>query len=344
MRLLILTQAVDTDNPVLGFFHAWIEALAKDFESIEVICLYEGQHVLPANVRVHSLGKERGAQSPLIYAARFLRLSWCLRRNYDAVLVHMNEEYVLLAGWLWRLLGKRSVLWRNHKEGSWHTRLAAQLVDTVCHTSSAAHVARFPNARTMPIGIDMTRFRPDAGRSPNSILFLGRLDPIKRPEVFLEAMRQIAKTNPAVHANVYGDPSPGREAYADSMRHTYKNLPNVTFHPGVANNETPSIYRGHTIYVNLTASGSFDKTIGEAMASGCVVVAANEAVAEALGPFAVPEGDTERVVKALDRALALAPKEAEVVGMRNRAYMERGHSLTLLIERLRPILKGEAGQ
>ena len=107
MRLLITTQVVDRTDPFLGFFHGWIVELAKHFEHIEIICLQEGQHSLPSNVNVNSLGKELGIQSRIVYAARFLGLVWKLRDSYDAVFVHMNQEYILLAGWLWKILHKR---------------------------------------------------------------------------------------------------------------------------------------------------------------------------------------------------------------------------------------------
>ncbi len=58
MKLLIVTQTMDVNDPYLGFFGRWVEAFAKVFDRIEVICLREGKHSLPANVRVHSLGKE----------------------------------------------------------------------------------------------------------------------------------------------------------------------------------------------------------------------------------------------------------------------------------------------
>lgn len=45
MRLLILTQAVDLDDPVLGFFHRWIVEFAKRFDTIEVICLKAGDMI-----------------------------------------------------------------------------------------------------------------------------------------------------------------------------------------------------------------------------------------------------------------------------------------------------------
>lgn len=36
MKLLIVTQAVDTEDPVLGFFVRWIEELGKHVESNQI--------------------------------------------------------------------------------------------------------------------------------------------------------------------------------------------------------------------------------------------------------------------------------------------------------------------
>jgi len=58
MKLLIITQAVDTTDSNLGFFHGWIEEFARHCSKVTVICLREGKHSLPTNVRVLSLGKE----------------------------------------------------------------------------------------------------------------------------------------------------------------------------------------------------------------------------------------------------------------------------------------------
>lgn len=58
MRLLIVTQKVDKNDPILGFFHRWIEEFSKHCEKLTVICLQAGEFKLPANVTVLSLGKE----------------------------------------------------------------------------------------------------------------------------------------------------------------------------------------------------------------------------------------------------------------------------------------------
>ena len=70
MKLLIVTQTVDTDNPILGFFVRWIEEFAKHCEKIAVICLHEGEYTLPSNVEVYEIGKAVS------------------RRQYDLFLLH----------------------------------------------------------------------------------------------------------------------------------------------------------------------------------------------------------------------------------------------------------------
>jgi len=339
MRLLVTTQAVDLDDPTLGFFHQWLEELATRFDAIEVICLKSGRFDLPKNVRVHSLGKERGAASRAAYAWRFIRLVWRLRRDYDAVFVHMNEEYVLLFGPIWRLLGKRVVLWRNHKTGSLATTIAASLAHTVCYTSPGAFVATRGNAVQMPIGIDTSHFAPPPTPAPaGAILFLGRLDPVKKAEVFIEALGELARRGVAFHAGIYGEPTKSSEPYAVALKRSAEPLVAsgmLTFHGAVANEETPAIYGAHAIYVNLTPSGSFDKTIGEAMACGCVVVCANDAVREVVSEgLMTRDDDAQDVARALERALGLSPAERAHMSHELCAYTEEHHSLKELIGKL----------
>src|SRR3989338_101391 len=114
MRLLILTQAFDLDDPALGFFYRWIEELAKQLEHVHVVCLKKGTYRLPENTAAPSFGRESGT-SRLKYISRFYRYIFSLRQEYDVIFVHMNSEYVVFVGAFWRLWGKRIVFCRNHK-------------------------------------------------------------------------------------------------------------------------------------------------------------------------------------------------------------------------------------
>ena len=342
MKLLILTQAVDLDDPILGFFHGWIKEFAKKCEHVSVVCLKEGRHELPANVSVYSLGKEHGV-SRLQYVFRFYKYIWTLRHEYDSVFVHMNQEYVLLGWKFWWFLGKRIVLWRNHKKGSFRTRIAALLSRTVCYTSPEAYVAGYKNAVQMPIGIDTDLFKPaPQAPDPRSILFLGRLDPVKKCEVFIEALEKLHADGVAFHADMVGDPTPGNEQYAHDIRNKAGVLALegiLTMRPGVPHAQTPALYASHAIYVNLTPSGSFDKTIGEAMASGCIVVASNEAVKDVIGEMFVSAHAAQMISSTLKKASQLDPAEVRSVIATSQKYIQDVHSLALLVERLSALYK-----
>lgn len=346
MRLLIITQAVDEDDPVLGFFHRWVYEFAKHCEFIHVICLKEGRHSLSANVSVHSLGKRsfqglplESKGSPWIartqYVWRFYKYIWKLRKEYDAVFVHMNQEYVLLGGVFWLLSGKRVVLWRNHKMGSLFTRIAALLSHAVCYTSPSAYVASFGNAVQMPIGVDTDSFKPRGAADPRSILFLGRLDAVKRPEVFLQALDVLAKKGVAFRADIVGDPTPGREQFALELKEKFASVPNVSFKAAISNAEATAAYNSHAVYVNLTPSGSFDKTIGEAMASGCVVVAQNDAVRAVVPKDSfVDISSANSVARGIEHALLLDKGSRAALSRKLRAYAVGNLSLPLLSPRL----------
>ncbi|HEV3245166.1 MAG TPA: glycosyltransferase family 4 protein [Candidatus Paceibacterota bacterium] len=338
MRLLITTQAVDLDDPVLGFMHRWIVEFSKRCDTVHVICLKEGRHDLPKNVFVHSLGKETG-RSRLKYISRFYRYAFSLRGEYDCVFVHMNSEYVVLGGLFWRMWEKKIVLWRNHKMRGLLTSVGVRLTNTICYTSPEAFVAQFAEAVRMPLGIDTEFFSPGA-LPPNSrsILFLGRLDAVKRVDVFVEALEKLHDQGVEFSADIVGDPTDPKSKYAHDVRNLAGPLALegiVAMHPAVTNEKARDLFRLHSIYCNLTPSGSFDKTIGEAMASGAIVVCANAAVKDALpNKLLAGSGSADAATATLKTALELPETERRAISEASRAYVIREHSLSLLTDKL----------
>ena len=281
MKLLIITQKVDRDDPILGFFHRWVMELSKHCQSMTVICLEKGAYNFPATVQVFSLGKEQ-KQSRLQYLSRFYKYIWQERKNYDAVLSHMNQEYILLAGWLWRLLGKRIYLWRNHYAGDELTDMAAVFCRKIFCTSHYSYTAKFKKTVLMPVGIDTDLFKPERegqSYSPRSILFLARIAPSKRPDLLIDALKGLGDAGQIFTASIYGDASPSNEGYKRSLEKSVSSYgldDKVIFREGVPNEQTVSIYQSHQIFVNLSPSGMYDKTIFEAMACGIIVLTSNK--------------------------------------------------------------------
>lgn len=279
MKLLIITQKVDRNDDVLGFFHNWLVEFSGYYEKITVICLWEGEHNLPTNVKVLSLGKEK-SPSLFKYIYRFYWYILRERNNYDAVFVHMNQEYVLLGGLLWKLLGKKITMWRNHAKGNWMTSLAVFLSDKVFCTSPQSFTAKYKKTKIMPVGVDTGFFKPNSliRKKKNSILFLGRIDPVKNVDTFIEALKSLKDGGIEFYATIAGSSSDKNADYEKKIRNKVSafGLENsVTFTGAVSQPETLKLYREHELYVNLTPSGSMDKTIFEALASGSAVLVSN---------------------------------------------------------------------
>lgn len=339
MRLLVVTQALDLDDPLLSAYHGWVEALAHESESVEAVCLKEGRHDLPANVAVHSLGKESGRRSRLRYALSFLALCWKLRKRYDAAFVHMNQEYVLIAGPLWKLLGKGIYMWRNHYAGSVLTDIAASLCTSVFCTSRHSYTAKYRKTAFMPVGVNLERFDPEGpeGRVPRSILFFSRIAPSKRVELFVEALGLLKARGVPFSASIVGSAPSEYEAYAQALRAQAGNLglaEDVRFLPGIRNEDAPAVFRSYELYVNCSPSGMLDKVIFEAAASGCLILSESDDLGN--GGFAdvtYQSGDVASLAEHIERMLGCSPKEKAALHTRF-ASLANENSLTGLAKEL----------
>jgi glycosyltransferase involved in cell wall biosynthesis len=350
MRLLVVTQTVDENDLQLGFFHRWLEELASRVEEVTVICLKEGVHHLPENVKVYSLGKEQKKQSPIVYAVRFKKLAWKLRKEYDTVFVHMNQEYILIAGPLWKLLGKKIYMWRNHYDGSWLTDVAASYCKKVFCTSRFSYTAKYKKTILMPVGVDTERFLKQGSesapeRKPHSILFFARMAPSKKAEVLIDALKILKDKSIEFTASLYGSPLPIDEGYYLSLKKKVSKFElgeSATFYPGVPNTQAAEIFSAHEVFVNCSQSGMFDKTLFEAAASGCLVIAASEDFQTLAGSESYFNGTSEDMEERLEAALTMSSEreKEEVEKLRDIANQQSLPELmTHLTQIMAPVRK-----
>lgn len=343
-RLLVVTQSIDESNPVLGFFTGWVKELAKKFEQVTVICLEEGKRSLPENVRVYSLGKEKYLHHShfirrLASLFKFYYLIWKMRRNYDSVFVHMNQEYVMLGWKFWKLFNKKIYLWRNHPQGNFFTNIAVWVSNKVFCTSPSAYVAKFKKTLVMPVGINTNLFKLRAKslglrEKRNRILFLGRMDKIKRPDLLVEALNILDKKRVDFVCDFYGDPTPDTGDYYESLKRGVEKSvlkSKINFYKAVTNHETPKIYNEHDIYVNLTPSGSFDKTILEAAACGCLLVITNNSLSGEIDERMIARETSVDIAERIIFWLNINYKERIKATNMLRKYVLETHSLGPLI-------------
>lgn len=337
MRLLILTQKIDINDDLLGFFHHWLEKFAEKFEKIIVICLQKGEYNLPPNIKILSLGKE-DSYSRWKYLFRFYKYVFKERNNYEAVFVHMNQIYVILGGLFWRLQNKKIGFWYNHRQGTFLTRMAGLLANIVFHTSPLAFTARFKKAKIMPVGIDTERFSTQGGKIKNSILYLGRISPVKNLDILIEAVRLLDQNKIPFILNIVGEPGEKDEDYFKKIKDSSLELEKegkIRFWGGVPNYKTPALYSQNEIFANLTDSGSLDKTIFEAMACQTLVLVSNRSFENILPPqFIFAEKNAEDLSEKIISLSGLTTEEKNKYALNFRKYVEENHSLDNLIKKL----------
>src|SRR3989344_30371 len=345
MKLLIITQKVDRDDPVLGFFHGWLAKFAEKFESVSVICLQKGVYDLPSNVQVYSLGKEHGGNK-LKYIFKFFHLCF-FSLNYSSVFVHMNQEYILLGGLFWKILSKKIYLWRNHKKGNLLTRIAVLLSEKVFCTSRDSYTAKFKKTVLMPVGIDTDLFKDGKmERRKNSILSLGRISLVKNLHIIIAAARILRERGVNFVLDIVGDPANlGDVDYKKKLVEENKDLTGdglVNFYPSVPNYETPEIYSKYEMFLNLTPSGSFDKTILEAAACGSLPIIVNTSLsgAEAFKDLII-ELEPNKIAEKIEFWLKADENMKREVSQKLRDYVFQNHSLNALIGKLETCIKAK---
>ena len=336
MKILVITQALDTEDSVLSAYHRLVSEIARNFDFVTAICLKKGQNSLPANTKILSLGKEKGGGwmvAHVRYLWRFYK--YIFSAEYDVVFVHMNQEYILLGGLLWKMMGKRVYMWRNHHAGSFLTDVAAAFCTKVFCTSKFSYTAKYKKTVLMPVGIETDMFkRNDLSRTakkPHSILFLARIAPVKKPHLLLEALGLLAQKGLSFTASFYGDALPKDIDYLKGLKEKAKALnldKQVTFCGGVPNDQTPDVYSAHEVFVNLSSSGMYDKTIFEAMACETLSLASNKNL-HGLVPemFIFEEGNAVDLSQKLEKLLALSSEEKESYGRQLRQIVIDKHSL-----------------
>jgi glycosyltransferase involved in cell wall biosynthesis len=284
MKLLIVTQKVDKDDANLGFFHRWIEEFAKRVAAVTVIASFVGAHSFPDNVSVFSFGKDKG-YGKLRRILKYWELFSFHYARSDAVLFHMIPDYVNAATPFLISLKRPVALWYVHKSVTSLLKRAERRVDYVFTASDLSF--RLPSKKVLYTGhgIDTQWLQPkarDAGQNALRLLTVGRISPVKDLETLIRACAVLKDTwEREFVLSIVGGPLMARdEAYYASLKKLVeeKKLNNrVIFHGAHPYSEIASLYHDHDMFISMSTTGSVDKSILEAMASGMTVITANEA-------------------------------------------------------------------
>lgn len=342
LRLLLFNLATDADDPVLGFTTAWLNALAPHCEYIDVITMRVGRLAVAGNVRVFSVGKERGyGEARRVVEFYRILFGLLLRRRYDAGFAHMQQIFALLAAPLLKLWRVPVTLWYAHKATPRSLYWAEKVVDTIVTASPESFRLPSRKVRVIGHGIDTGRFVPaaDAPDDLFTLVSVGRIAPVKRLEILIDTMHRLYFELGwgEVRLRVVGEAAPDHAAYARHLRELVTTLDIerlVTFVGPVTHEAVPQEYQQSDVMINLSQTGSVDKAVLEAMACGLPVITANEAFHALLAPWGdlllIPPESPGKLAVSLVKLRAMPPDERRALGAKLRALVVEQHSLTRL--------------
>ena len=277
MNLLFVTQSYDADSTILGVTADWVHALARRCSSVHVLAQRAGRRPpnAPANVTVHSLGKERGAArhrqlGRLLATLGHVLLNAPPAERATAIFVHMVPRYAALAAPLAKLRRIPLVLWYAQGGVSRDLHIAHRLVDRVVSASRRSYPLGADRLAVVGHGIDTDRYvpLPSLRRHGDGLLLLsvGRLSPAKDHETTIEALAVLhARAGIAAPPilRICGAPLyPSDEAYMERLRRRVAELgleQAVQFAGNVPYAAMPAEYRRAAVCLHTSRTGSLDK-------------------------------------------------------------------------------------
>jgi glycosyltransferase involved in cell wall biosynthesis len=190
----------------------------------------------------------------------------------------------------------------------------------------------------IPYPIDLEAFnpgdRPASAGDPLRLLWLGRVTPRKRLDLFVEAILLLLQREPNLSVRVIGRPS-----YAEGYMTLLDKLPaeKLQYEPHISRTHVPELLQATDILVQPSENENFGSSPAEALACGATTVVGPSNGTSAFvreAGFVFGEYTPASVCDALSRAVAALREDPGALRRRARAVAEREFSVDSVVDAL----------
>ncbi len=349
MKILIITQKYDINDSNLGAFIDWWNKLAERLEKIYVLVLEKRSEPTVPNMKVISMGKERGVG---FFGKIFGFYSGLFRTigRVDAILVHMIPKYVILAAPIAFIFRKPIYLWYTGVSANWQLKLAVKFCRKIFTAHEAAMRINTPKRIITGHGIDVDKFVPAAhlpkgDKIPQeiTILSVGRITPSKGHDLIIRAVSELVKRDYDLKLKIIGG------VIQDYHRPYLAELKSLTQESGIGDkvefigpatfDKMPDYLNSADILINAVPFGGLDKVILEAMASCVVPLTSNSAFLNVFPErfsqdLIFKDGNLEDLKLKLKNIIDKKLYENEILCRELREVVVKNHDLNNLIDRI----------
>lgn len=350
MKLLIITQKVALNDDNLGFFHRWVEKFSEKLDEVYVICLWQGKTNLAQNVRVYSLGKEKGF-SKIRQLLRFQKNLIQIFPKVDGVFVHMCPIYVIFSFPLAKIFNKKIILWYAHAKTHFLAKIAENLVAKILTPSQDSFLYKKRKVMVTGHGVDTEIFKPKRDLSKENlrrdnfqIFTAGRISPSKNVQTLIEAIDILVnkKGIKNIEVKIVGTALDDcGEKYLKQIKKIVqeRKLQNyIDFLGGFPNRELVRFYQESDVFVNMQGSGGACKAVLEAMACGIPVVLCTPTFNDLLGNFKneviFKERNPQDLAEKLLNCLNFSQDKRNTLSILLRKIVVENHNLDNLVNQV----------
>jgi glycosyltransferase involved in cell wall biosynthesis len=341
-----------------------------DGPSASVPALCESLSAAGADVELSCVGKARplngvrvDARKPWPFPARFgVSISHMIAmgdqaRRADIVHTHSLWSMTTVAAG-WRIPGKRAKLVASPRGTlsptalsyapvakrlvrPWQRRLLTHA--DLIHATSPQEVLDIRAAgftapvALVPNGVDVpATCGPRPADGPRTLLFLGRIHPIKGVDALLRAWRALQDRHREWQLVVAGPGRPRDMASITALARSLR-LERVSFPGALFGDSKRRAFEAADLFILPSRSESFGLAIAEALAHGCPVVAGRGTpwqglITERCGWWSATE--VESLASTLDEALSVPREELAAMGARGWAWMRRDFTWPAIASRM----------
>lgn len=342
--LLVITFELDDTSPVLGWQAQVVRALAQRLDRVGVMTDRLGSFDAPDNVRVEvNTSPTKGL---LGRAQRLVRVERTLNRvireeSIEACFVHMNHRAVPRDAAVARLHRLPVLLWYAHGTVTPSLRIAHRLSSRV--VTSTPEGFRVPSRKVHVIGqgIDLSSSSPRFGPVDGDLVITtGRITPRKRLDLVIEAAALLYSRRPdsTVRFRVIGPTlTEDDEAFKRQLSTSVSRRGldgRVELSGPIPSTAIAGAHQQAFLHLNLSETGSMDKTVLEALAAGVPVLTSNPAFRSLLGDHPEMYLSGSAAGDVADAILSIHDSRDRVDRSRLRALVDGRHDLDSYADRV----------
>jgi len=289
MRLLIINFEADELSGVLAWQLKIAKLLAARCEAVVVLTEKRGQvGQLPANLFIEEMAPSIGNMPTRV--SRYLAVSLqarrlCRQHRIQACFIHMAHTWAYRLWPVLKGLARIPVLtWYAHGSVSWGLKAAVACSDRMITSTPEGLRIDTSKKRIIGQGVDTELFKPvPRSEQANQCLYVGRISRRKQIDFIVDVAHALYQMDPASPIT-FGIAGPMLTlddlAYDRTVQSKVWDLQlqnKIRFLGFVPQSHLPQLYDGTFLHLNLSRTGSLDKTILEALACDCPVLTTNEA-------------------------------------------------------------------